>query len=102
MNIFSLSDENVFRSIIICRTSVVILILFLRAVFNGTRIILRQNSGEVEPIFDLILQLHWFCDGDWPSLGLLTELAKTEIDSLLIYFSIFLTNFGNYTVCCIG
>ncbi|KAK5088843.1 hypothetical protein LTR05_003065 [Lithohypha guttulata] len=50
-----------------------------RAAWYGTRIILQQVSPEANDIFDLILEVHRSCEGDWS-----------------VYAATFLSNIGNF------
>ncbi|PWY86307.1 dipeptidyl peptidase [Aspergillus heteromorphus CBS 117.55] len=67
-----------------------------RAAFEGTRITLRQVSPESEPIYDLILELHRACDGDWNDLARQTGVSDENLRFFLEYAAQFLGNCGNY------
>lgn len=74
-----------------------------RAAWYGARITLRQVSPEANTIFDLLIELHTSCDGDWPKLlgesGDSHE-AREELGRFMEYAALFLSNMGNYYVCC--
>ncbi|KAK5106634.1 hypothetical protein LTS08_000755 [Lithohypha guttulata] len=67
-----------------------------RAAWYGTRIIVQQVSPEANDIFDLILEVHRSCEGDWS--GMTTELGieQTEMQQFLSYAATFLSNIGNF------
>ncbi|KAI0391426.1 peptidase family M49-domain-containing protein [Xylariaceae sp. FL0594] len=67
-----------------------------RAAWSGTRIILRQVSPESIPIFDFIISLREFCDGNWSQLSELEGVTKDDVAALLEYSATFLSNVGNY------
>ncbi|GLA82540.1 hypothetical protein AtubIFM56815_006725 [Aspergillus tubingensis] len=67
-----------------------------RAAFEGTRITLRQVSPESEPIYDLILELHRACDGNWSELAQKTNVSDEHLRYFLEYATQFLGNCGNY------
>lgn len=73
-------------------------LIYHRAAFLGTRIILRQNSAESEGIFDLILQLYHVSKGDWSGQAIQAGITQQEMQWFLEYASMFLSSFGNYTV----
>ncbi|KAL4879074.1 peptidase family M49-domain-containing protein [Aspergillus karnatakaensis] len=55
-----------------------------------------QISAESTEIFDLILELHRACGGDWESLIARCGITKEELDSFLEYAAVFLCNLRNY------
>ncbi|RAH84078.1 dipeptidyl peptidase [Aspergillus japonicus CBS 114.51] len=67
-----------------------------RAAFEGTRITLRQVSPESEPIYDLIVELHRACNGDWTDLARRTDVSDEHLRYFLEYAAQFLGNCGNY------
>ncbi|OJK02562.1 hypothetical protein ASPACDRAFT_76958 [Aspergillus aculeatus ATCC 16872] len=67
-----------------------------RAAFEGTRITLRQVSPESEPIYDLIVELHRTCNGDWTDLARRTNVSDEHLRYFLEYAAQFLGNCGNY------
>ncbi|PYH41814.1 dipeptidyl peptidase 3 [Aspergillus saccharolyticus JOP 1030-1] len=67
-----------------------------RAAFEGTRITLRQVSPESEPIYDLIIELHRACKGDWTDLAQRTNVGHEHLRYFLEYAAQFLGNCGNY------
>ncbi|KAH9909743.1 dipeptidyl peptidase III [Xylariomycetidae sp. FL2044] len=67
-----------------------------RAAWSGTRIILRQVSPESPAIFDFILELRRYCDGNWQLLSETDGLSDEDIRSFLEYAATFLSNVGNY------
>ena len=69
-----------------------------RAAFEGTRIILRQNSAESEAIFDLLLELHRLWGSDWSAVPAASGLSEAEVTWFLEYASMVLDNLGNYAV----
>ena len=69
-----------------------------RAAFEGARIILRQNSAESETIFDLLVEMHRRCEGDWDALASQTVASSEDLKWFLEYASMFLANLGNYSV----
>ncbi|TLS22073.1 uncharacterized protein PpBr36_09394 [Pyricularia pennisetigena] len=66
-----------------------------RAAWHGTRIILRQVSPESTSIFDFILELHNFCNGNWSSLTG-PDVSEERLGGFLVYAATFLSNVGNY------
>lgn len=70
-----------------------------RAAWHGSRIILRQTSPEAVAIFDLILDVHRACNGDWQELKRRCKLSSDELEAFLEYAALFLCNLGNYYVC---
>lgn len=69
-----------------------------RAAWHGTGIIMRQVSPEAILIFDLILELHSSCDGQWSTLLGDGGATETELSAFLDYAALFLSNLGNYFV----
>ncbi|KAK9479712.1 peptidase family M49-domain-containing protein [Lipomyces japonicus] len=69
---------------------------FSKAAHLGSRIILRQVSPESEAIFDLIRAFYNAVDGDWALLVSRIGLTEEEQTHLIEYFSMFLSNLGNY------
>ncbi|KAG8163231.1 hypothetical protein KVR01_006528 [Diaporthe batatas] len=67
-----------------------------QAAWNGARIIMRQVSPEAIRIFDLILELHSSCDGQWSTLLSEGGVTEAEISAFLDYAALFLTNLGNF------
>jgi dipeptidyl-peptidase-3 len=67
-----------------------------RAAFTGTRITLRQVSPESESIFDFIIELYKYCNGDWKTLQEKAGIPADELQSFLEYAVQFLGNCGNY------
>ncbi|KAH8769125.1 peptidase family M49-domain-containing protein [Diaporthe sp. PMI_573] len=67
-----------------------------RAAFEGTRIVLRQNSEESERIFDLIMGLHLHCGGHWDDFVSPVGISSAELTQFLEYAAKFLGNLGNY------
>ena len=60
-------------------------------------------SPEAETIFDLLIELHKSCNGNWPTLlgeGGATDEAKHELQRFMEYAALFLSNMGNYEVVC--
>jgi hypothetical protein len=55
----------------------------IRAAWNGARIVMRQTSPESVDIFDLLLELHASCGGDWRQLAHATSVSDQEITKLL-------------------
>ena len=68
----------------------------IRAAFLGTRIILRQVSPESEPIYDFIISLNDYCNGDWASLAQNSGVSDREVQCFIEYATQFLGNLGNY------
>ncbi len=75
-----------------------LILLLYSAAWHGTRIILRQVSPESPGIFDLLLEIHAFCSGDWEKLARECGITQMEIEAFLDYGAIFLSNVGNYYV----
>jgi dipeptidyl-peptidase-3 len=71
-----------------------------RASWAGARIICEQVSPESPVIFDLILELHHSCEGDWRQLLNSETAAHSEdeqnLDRFLVYAALFLFNNGNF------
>lgn len=59
---------------------------------------MRQTSPESVEIFDLLLELHASCDGNWRQLAHETKVSDQEITNFLDYAAAFLSNVGNYYV----
>lgn len=81
------------------RDSVIIVLRYLiysRAAFFGTRIILRQVSPESESIYNLIIALYNYCNGDWSQLSREAAVEHAEVQLFLEYATQFLGNLGNY------
>ncbi|KAJ5109410.1 dipeptidyl-peptidase 3 [Penicillium angulare] len=66
-----------------------------RACWHGTRVLLRQTSPEAEGIYDLIIELHRACGGQW-SIFCDRGVQKDEVDSWLDFAGMFMSSFGNY------
>lgn len=79
-------------------------IKLFRAAWYGARITFRQVSPEANTIFDLLIELHRCCNGNWPALLTLlgedeiADDAKQELDRFMEYAALFLSNQGNYYV----
>lgn len=67
-----------------------------RAAFFGTRIILRQVSPESESIYNLIVSLYKYFNGDWSHLSKEAGVDHAEVQLFLEYATQFLGNLGNY------
>lgn len=67
-----------------------------RASFIGSRVILRQVSPESEAIYDLIISLYHFCNGDWTKLQHEAKIDDQALQHFLEYATKFLGNTGNY------
>lgn len=67
-----------------------------RAAWSGARIVLRQVSPESLAIFDFILRLREFCDGDWQQLSWIDGVTDDDVSALIGYAATFLSNVGNY------
>ena len=67
-----------------------------RAAWAGARIIMQQVSPESESIFDLILDLHRSCAGNWTALAERIGVSHYDVECFLEYASTFLSNLGNY------
>lgn len=72
-----------------------------RAVWHGSRIIMRQVSSESTDIFDLIIDLYDACGGQWDTLVTRCSVTTEELDSFLEYAGMFLCNLGNFYVSLI-
>lgn len=68
-----------------------------KACWCASRIILRQTSPEAEQIFDLIIEMHRACNGEWQQFCD-AGLKQSELDAWLEFSGMFLSNFGNYFV----
>lgn len=68
----------------------------VRACLAGTRIVLRQISPESEPIYDLIIGLYKYSNGDFKSLQKEAGLSDEDFTAYLNYAAQFLGNAGNY------
>lgn len=66
------------------------------ASWSGTRIVLRQVSAESEAIYDLIIELHNHCKGDWKALQRQSGLSDQDLQAFLNYAAQFLGNGGNF------
>jgi len=66
------------------------------ACFAGTRIVLRQVSPESEHIYDIIIELHRHCKGDWKTLQREAGLSDKDLQDFLDYSAQFLGNLGNF------
>jgi hypothetical protein len=73
-----------------------------RANWHGSRIVMRQVSPESPIIFDLILDLHRACAGDWKSLEARCNITPVELAAFLEYAATFLCNLGNFYVSLPG
>lgn len=69
-----------------------------RAVWHGSRIILRQTSPEGPGILDFILELHKACGGQWEKLLDQSGIKPEELDAFLEFAGQFLASLGNYFV----
>jgi len=69
-----------------------------RAAWHGARVILRQVSPESTAIFDLVIELHSACQGNWESLAAQTGVSTVNVEFFLEYAAVFLGNIGNYYV----
>ncbi|KAI1736227.1 peptidase family M49-domain-containing protein [Xylaria scruposa] len=67
-----------------------------RAAWSGSRIILRQVSPESPAIFNFIMRLREFCDGEWQRLAEWEGVTKDDVSAFLQYAATFLSNIGNY------
>ena len=67
-----------------------------RAAFIGTRITLAQVSPESVPIYDLIVELHKACRGDYAKLAEGVGVEHEETQRWVEYAAQFLGNCGNY------
>ncbi len=61
-----------------------------RAAWYGARIIMRQTSLEGTGIFDLILELHKACDGQWIVFADRFGITTEELDLFLDYAGMFM------------
>lgn len=68
-----------------------------RACWHGCRIILRQTSPESEGIFDLILELHKACNGQWDNF-LDYGIEREHLNAWLEYAGMFMSSLGNHYV----
>jgi dipeptidyl-peptidase-3 len=79
------------------------MLIYKRAAWSGTHIILQQVSPESQAIFNFILELYWVCvrdwTGDWTKMANQYNVAMADVESFLNYAAIFLGNIGNYFVC---
>ncbi|KAI9728619.1 MAG: hypothetical protein M1828_002725 [Chrysothrix sp. TS-e1954] len=66
------------------------------ASWAGTRVCLRQVSPESEHIYDMIVELHRHCKGDWTSLAKDSGVSDEELTEFLNYAAQFLGNTGNF------
>ena len=69
-----------------------------RAVWHGSRIVMRQTSPESEGIYDFILELHIGCGGQWSRLCDDHGARQEDVDALLEFSAQFLAHLGNYYV----
>lgn len=69
-----------------------------KAAWHGARIVMRQISPESTLIFDLILELHRSCQGQWSDLVGDGGATETELSAFLDYAALFLSNLGNFVV----
>lgn len=69
-----------------------------RAVWHGSRIVLRQTSPEAIGIFDFILELHKACGGEWDKLVDQDGVSPDDLDEFLEFAGMFLSRQGNYWV----
>ncbi|KAK3378713.1 peptidase family M49-domain-containing protein [Lasiosphaeria ovina] len=69
-----------------------------KAAWAGAEITQRQVSPESPTIFQLALELHRSCDGDWARLLASPddEKSRNELDRFLTYLALVLYNMGNY------
>ena len=67
-----------------------------RAAFLGTRVTLAQVSPESVPIYDLIVELHKACRGDYAKLAKDVGVEHEETQRWVEYAAQFLGNCGNY------
>ncbi|KAG9250319.1 dipeptidyl peptidase III [Emericellopsis atlantica] len=67
-----------------------------RAVWYGSRIVMRQTSPESEGIYDFILELHKACGGQWSRLVDAHGAKQKDVDALLEFAAQFLAHLGNY------
>lgn len=70
-----------------------------RAARHGTKIILSQTSPEGTGIFDLILELHKACDGQWNIFIACYGITTEEPDHFLAYAGMFMSKVNNFCVC---
>lgn len=66
------------------------------AAHSGTRTLLRQVSPESEAIYDLIIELHNHCGGDWTALQKQTSIDDSDLRHFSNYAAQFLGNGGNF------
>lgn len=71
-----------------------LVLIYDRACFAGTRIVLRQCSPEAEAIYDTIIELHNHFDGDWKKIQEKSGLADDQLTAFLSYAAQFLGNCG--------
>lgn len=67
-----------------------------RASSAGQRIILAQISPESIPIYDLILEIHKSCNGNYQKLAKDVSISQEDVSLWLEYAAQFLGNSGNY------
>jgi dipeptidyl-peptidase-3 len=70
-----------------------------RAAWHGARIIMRQTSPESTGIFDLVLELHKACDGQWDVFIDRFGVTIEELDLFLDYAGMFMSKMNNFCVC---
>ncbi|KAF2085088.1 dipeptidyl-peptidase III [Saccharata proteae CBS 121410] len=66
------------------------------ACLSGTRVTLRQVSSESEHIYDFIIALYNWAQGDWKKVQKVAGLSDEALDHFLDYATQFLGNTGNY------
>jgi len=59
---------------------------------------MRQTSPEATGIFDLVIELHKSCDGQWTRFVESGAVNEGELAAFLDYSALFLSNMGNYFV----
>lgn len=69
-----------------------------QAAWYGARVIMRQTSPEANGIFDLIIEVHKSCAGQWSRLLEDGSVTEGELAAFLDYAALFLSNIGNYFV----
>ncbi|KAK8013186.1 hypothetical protein PG991_009457 [Apiospora marii] len=67
-----------------------------KAAWHGARISLRQISEEGPGIYNLIMELHKSCQGDWGSFIEQGRADRDELDAFLEFAGQFLSSLGNY------
>lgn len=67
-----------------------------QASFAGQRVVLAQVSPESIPLYDLILELHKTCKGDYKQLVDKSGASQEDVQLYLEYAAQFLGNSGNY------